>query len=107
NIDLGSINVRNSSNVIRDRATSFNLRYKSANILTYKEKQAYAVKNPKDIHLPCLKMSSSFIVAKDDMLFAYPNIYNHYVSYYKNTYQHGGISLQEIIIPFIVLNPRN
>ncbi|WP_417360047.1 PglZ domain-containing protein [Galbibacter sp.] len=105
--DHGTINVKNPSKVIGDRDTSLNLRYKTGKSLTYNEKQAYAVRNPKDIHLPCLNMSSSFIFAKEDMFFAYPNSYNHYVSYYKNTYQHGGISLEEIIIPFIVLNPRN
>ena len=56
-------------------------------------------KDPKKIHLPAINMSSSFIFAKSDMFFAYPNRYNHFVSYYKNTYQHGGVSLEEMIIP--------
>ena len=51
-------------------------------------------------------MSSSFIFAKSDMFFAYPNRYNHFVSYYKNTYQHGGVYMEEVMIPFIVLDPK-
>jgi hypothetical protein len=56
--------------------------------------------------LPNINLSSSFIFAKNDLFFAYPNNYNHYVSYYRNTYQHGGVSLEEIIVPFVVLDPK-
>lgn len=104
--DHGTINVKGPSKVIGDRATSLNLRYKTGRSLTYENKEVYAASNPKDIHLPAITMSSSFIFAKDDLFFAYPNNYNHYVSYYRNTYQHGGISLEEMVIPFVVLNPR-
>jgi len=104
--DHGTINVKNPSKVIGDRDTSLNLRYKTGRSLTYEDKEVYAAKNPKDIHLPSITMSSSFIFAKGDMFFAYPNNYNHYVSYYRNTYQHGGVSLEEMVIPFAVLNPR-
>jgi len=104
--DHGTINVKSPSKVIGDRDTSLNLRYKTGRSLTYENKDVYAATNPKDIHLPSLSMSSSFIFAKGDLFFAYPNNYNHYVSYYRNTYQHGGVSLEEVIIPFAVLNPR-
>jgi len=104
--DHGTINVKNPSKVIGDRDTSLNLRYKTGRSLTYEDKEVYAATNPKSIHLPSLSMSSSFIFAKGDFFFAYPNNYNHYVSYYRNTYQHGGVSLEEVIIPFAVLNPR-
>ncbi|TRZ45227.1 bifunctional response regulator/alkaline phosphatase family protein [Robertkochia solimangrovi] len=104
--DHGTINAKNPSKVIGDRDTSLNLRYKTGKSLTYEDKEVYAVKRPAEIHLPSINMSSSFIFAKDDLFFAYPNNYNHYVSYYKNTYQHGGISLEEMIIPFVVLNPK-
>ena len=104
--DHGTINVKGPSKVIGDRATSLNLRYKTGRSLTYENKDVYAATNPKDIHLPAITMSSSFIFAKDDLFFAYPNNYNHYVSYYRNTYQHGGISLEEMVIPFVVLNPK-
>ncbi|EIJ40233.1 response regulator [Galbibacter orientalis] len=104
--DHGTINVKNPSKVIGDRDTSLNLRYKTGRSLSYNDKEVYGVRNPKEIHLPTINMSSSFIFAKEDLFFAYPNNYNHYVSYYKNTYQHGGISLEEIIIPYVVLSPK-
>jgi hypothetical protein len=104
--DHGTINVKNPSKVIGDRDTSLNLRYKTGRSLTYEDKDVLAAKDPKAIHLPSLAMSSSFIFAKGDLFFAYPNNYNHYVTYYRNSYQHGGISLEEVIIPFVVLNPR-
>ena len=63
-------------------------------------------KSYEKIGLPALNMSSSFIFVKNDLFLAYVNNYNHYVSYYRNTYQHGGISLEEMVIPFLVLEPR-
>ena len=104
--DHGTINVKNPSKVIGDRDTSLNLRYKTGRSLSYEDKDVLAAKNPKSIHLPSMSMNSSFIFAKNDLFFAYPNNYNHYVSYYRNTYQHGGVSLEEMIIPFVVLNPK-
>ena len=104
--DHGTINVKAPSKVIGDRDTSLNLRYKTGRSLTYQDKDVLAIKDPKRIHLPALKMSSSFIFAKGDMFLAYPNNFNHYVSYYRNTYQHGGVSLEEMIIPFVVLDPK-
>ncbi|WP_108808892.1 bifunctional response regulator/alkaline phosphatase family protein [Aquimarina spinulae] len=104
--DHGTINVKNPSKVIGDKNTSLNLRYKTGKSLTYERKEVLEATNPKAVHLPSINMSSSFIFAKGDYFFAYPNNYNHYVSYYRNTYQHGGVSLEEMIIPFIVLNPR-
>jgi CheY-like chemotaxis protein len=104
--DHGTINVKNPSKVIGDRDTSLNLRYKTGRSLTYQERDVMAVKNPKNIHLPAMSMNSSFVFAKDDLFLAYPNNYNHYVSYYRNTYQHGGISLEEMVIPFVVMQPR-
>jgi CheY-like chemotaxis protein len=104
--DHGTINVKNPSKVIGDKNTSLNLRYKTGRSLTYEDKEVFAVKDPRSIYLPSINMSSSFIFAKEDMFFAYPNNYNHYVSYYRNTYQHGGVSLEEMIIPFVVLDPK-
>ena len=104
--DHGTINVKNPSKVIGDKDTSLNLRYKTGRSLTYETKDVLVAKQPKSIHLPSLTMSSSFIFAKSDYFLAYPNNYNHYVSYYRNTYQHGGVSLEEMIIPFIVMNPK-
>ncbi len=104
--DHGTINVKNPSKVVGDKNTSLNLRYKTGRSLTYEQKDVYAVKDPKLIGLPAINMSSSYIFAKNDLFLAYVNNYNHYVSYYKNTYQHGGISLEEMIIPFLVFNPK-
>ena len=104
--DHGTINVKNPSKVVGDKNTSLNLRYKTGRSLTYEQKDVYAVKDPKKIGLPTINMSSSYIFAKNDLFLAYVNNYNHYVSYYKNTYQHGGISLEEMIIPFLVFNPK-
>lgn len=104
--DHGTINVKNPSKVIGDRNTSLNLRYKTGKSLTFEDKEVLAARDPKAIKLPSIHMSSSFIFAKNDYFFAYPNNYNHYVSYYRNTYQHGGISLEEMIIPFSVFSPR-
>ncbi len=104
--DHGTINVKQPSKVIGDKETSLNLRYKTGRSLTYEEKDVLEAKDPRSIYLPSINMSSSFIFAKNDLFFAYPNNYNHYVSYYRNTYQHGGVSLEEMIIPFVVLRPR-
>jgi len=104
--DHGTINVKRPSKVIGDKNTSLNLRYKTGKSLTYENKEVVAFKNPKSVKLPAINMSSSFIFAKDDYFFAYPNNYNHYVSYYKESYQHGGVSLEEMIIPFVVLQPK-
>ena len=105
--DHGTINVKNPTKVIGDRNISSNLRYKTGRSLSYEEKDVLVSKDPKKIHLPSINMSSSFIFAKGDLFFAYPNNFNHYVSYYRNTYQHGGISMEEVLIPFIVLNSKH
>ncbi len=104
--DHGTINVKQPSKVIGDRETSLNLRYKTGRSLTYEEKDVLATKKPQEIHLPNINLSSCYIFAKNDLFFAYPNNYNHYVSYYRNTYQHGGVSLEEMIVPFVVLEPK-
>ncbi|GMN08811.1 PglZ domain-containing protein [Croceitalea sp. MTPC9] len=104
--DHGTINVKHPSKVIGDRETSLNLRYKTGRSLTYEDKDVLAATDPKKIHLPNINVSSSYIFAKNDLFFAYPNNYNHYVGYYRNTYQHGGVSLEEMIIPFVVLEAK-
>ncbi len=104
--DHGTINTKRPSKVIGEKNISSNLRYKTGRSLTYNDKDVYAVQNPKDIYLPLLHMSSSFIFAKEDYFFAYPNNYNHFVKYYKNSYQHGGISLEEMIIPCVIMSPK-
>jgi CheY-like chemotaxis protein len=104
--DHGTINSKAPSRVIGDKNISSNLRYKTGRSLSYEEKEVYAVKDPKELMLPSIHMSSSFIFAKEDLFFAYPNNYNHFVNYYKNTFQHGGISLEEMIIPCAIFVPK-
>lgn len=104
--DHGTINVKQPSKVIGDKETSLNLRYKTGRSLTYEEKDVLACKKPSELHLPAINVSSSYIFAKNDLFFAYPNNYNHYVSYYRNTYQHGGVSLEEMVVPFVVMQPK-
>lgn len=104
--DHGTINVKNPSKVIGDKNTSLNLRYKTGRSLTFEDRDVFHIKDPKSVELPTINMSSSFIFAKNDYFLAYVNNYNHYVSYYRNSYQHGGISLEEMIIPFLVFNPK-
>ncbi|PCE63964.1 T9SS response regulator signal transducer PorX [Sediminicola luteus] len=104
--DHGTINVKQPSKVIGDKETSLNLRYKTGRSLTFEDKDVLEAQKPASIHLPSINVSSSYIFAKNDLFFAYPNNYNHYVGYYRNTYQHGGVSLEEMIIPFVVLDPK-
>lgn len=104
--DHGTMRVHNPSKVVADRNTTTNLRYKSGKNLQYNKKDVLEIKNPSDAGLPRQHVSSTFIFAKEDSFFAYPNNYNYYVNYYKNTFQHGGISLEEMIVPFAVFTNR-
>jgi len=98
--DHGTIRVKHASKVIGDRNTNTNLRYKQGKNLNYIAKDVFHIKNPHDAMLPKLHVSSSFIFAKEDTYFVYPNNYNHFVNYFNETFQHGGISLEEVIIPY-------
>jgi hypothetical protein len=104
--DHGTIRVDNAIKVIGDRETSTNLRYKIGRNLNYNPKLVFEITNPEKAYLPGRNVSSSFIFALNDDFLAYPNNYNYYVQYYKDTYQHGGISMEEMIIPVITLTPR-
>jgi hypothetical protein len=104
--DHGTIRVTNPSKIIGDRNTNTNLRYKQGKNLNYEKKDVYEVKNPLDIFLPRQHVSTVFVFAKEDLFFAYPNNYNYFVNYYRNTFQHGGISLEEMLIPFITLSNK-
>ncbi len=104
--DHGTIKVKTPSKVIGDRNTNTNLRYKQGKNLNFDAKQVFLIKNPLDANLPRLHVSSSYIFAREDEYFIYPNNYNHFVHYFENTFQHGGISLEEMIIPFIQYSNR-
>jgi len=104
--DHGTIRVREPSKVIGDRNTSTNLRYKQGKNLRYENREVYDIANPDDILLPKQNISTKYIFAKEQFFFAYPNNYNYYVNYYRNTFQHGGISLEEVVIPFVSLTVK-
>jgi DNA-binding response OmpR family regulator len=104
--DHGTIRVTEPSKIIGDRNTNSNLRYKQGKNLNYEKKDVYEVKNPSDIYLPRQHVSTTFVFAKEDTFFAYPNNYNYFVNYYRNTFQHGGISLEEMLIPYITLTAK-
>ncbi len=100
--DHGTIRVKKAVKVIGDRNSSTNLRYKHGKNLQYDPKDVFEVKDPQKAHLPKPNVSSSYIFATEETFFVYPNDYNHYVNFYNNTFQHGGISLEEMILPFAV-----
>ena len=102
--DHGTINVDNPIKVIGDRNTNTNLRYKVGKNMSYNSKQVYEIKNPNRFGLPSPNVSSTYIFATNRDFLAYPNNYNYYVGYYKDTFQHGGISMEEMMIPFIRLS---
>ncbi|MDP3912410.1 MAG: bifunctional response regulator/alkaline phosphatase family protein [Bacteroidota bacterium] len=104
--DHGTIRVDNAQKVLGDRETNTNLRYKLGRNLNYKSKAIFEVKNPATIHLPSRNVSTSYIFASNTDFFAYPNNYNYYAQYFRNTFQHGGISLEEMIIPVVTLVPK-
>lgn len=104
--DHGTIKVTEPSKVVGDRNVNTNLRYKQGKSLDYVKKDVFEIRNPADAFLPRQHVSTAFVFAKEDMFFAYPNNYNYYVSYYRNTFQHGGLSMEEMIIPFITLSAK-
>ncbi len=104
--DHGTIRVDNPIKVVGDRNTNTNLRYKVGKNLNYNPKQVYEIHNPKKYGLPAPNLSSIFIFATNEDFFSYPNNYNYYVQYYTGTFQHGGISLQEMLVPLVTLDPK-
>ncbi len=104
--DHGSIRVNNPVKVIGDKNTNTNLRYKLGKNLSYNPKQVYELKTPKAAFLPSPNISTAYIFAQNDDFFAYPNNYNYYVNYYRNTFQHGGISMEEMLVPLVTMKSK-
>ena len=104
--DHGTVRVKTACKVIGDKQTTTNLRYKHGRNLNYEPKEVLAFKDPKEAGLPVPTINSSFIFAKTDEYLCYPNNFNHYANYYKNTFQHGGISLEEMIVPIIKMESK-
>ncbi|HSB94629.1 MAG TPA: response regulator [Flavitalea sp.] len=104
--DHGSVRVKTPAKVIGDKQTTTNLRYKHGRNLNYDPKEVLAFKDPKEAGLPVPTVNSSFIFAREDLFLCYPNNYNYYVNYYRNTFQHGGVSLEEMVVPVIKMTSR-
>ena len=104
--DHGSIRASKPVKIVGDRNTNTNLRYKLGKNLNCQSKEVFVIKNPQEAQLPAPNISTSYMFATGSTFFAYPNNYNYYVSYYKDTFQHGGISLEEMLIPLITLKGR-
>ena len=104
--DHGSIRCTQPVKIVGDRNTNTNLRYKLGKNLAYDEKSLYIIKEPQKAQLPMPNLSTSYVFATGDSFFAYPNNYNYYVSYYRDTFQHGGISMEEMIIPLVTLTGK-
>ena len=104
--DHGSIRVKSPVKVIGDKNTNTNLRYKLGKNLKYSSKEVFEIKDPRKAALPSPNLSTAYIFAWGDNFFAYPNNYNYYVSYYRDTFQHGGISMEEMLIPLVTLQSK-
>lgn len=104
--DHGSVRSRKPVKIIGDRNTNTNLRYKLGKNLAYDSKDLFVIKDPRRAHLPSPNVSTSYVFATGDSFFAYPNNYNYYVSYYRDTFQHGGVSLEEMVVPLITLKRK-
>ncbi len=104
--DHGSIRCAKPIRIIGDKNTNTNLRYKLGKNLSCQSKDVFVIKNPQEAQLPAPNLSTSYVFATGSTFFAYPNNYNYYVTYYKDTFQHGGISLEEMLVPFITMTPK-
>jgi len=103
--DHGTMRVANPLKVKGERSTNTNLRYKVGRNLGYDGGDVFAIRQPEEVGLPRPNVSSAYIFAREDDFLVYPNNYNHFAQYFRDTFQHGGISLEEVIIPWVELDP--
>ena len=104
--DHGTVRVKKPFKIIGDKNTNTNLRYKAGKNLGFEEKDVLVTRKPERFFLPKSNVSTAYVFTINDLFFAYPNNFNYYVNYYKDTFQHGGISMEEMIIPFVKLSPK-
>ena len=104
--DHGTVLVKKPTKVLGEKDITTNLRYKLGRNMKYNSKEVFEINQPKKVFLPAVNMSSKYIFAREDYFFAYPNNYNYYVNHYKETFQHGGVSLEEMIIPIVTLSSK-
>lgn len=104
--DHGSIQVNNDIKVIGDRHSSTNIRYKQGRNLDYNKKEVFVIKNPNDAGLPKSNLSSTYIFAKNSDYLVYPKNYHQFAKYYKETFQHGGVSIEEMLVPFVIMTTK-
>jgi DNA-binding response OmpR family regulator len=105
--DHGTIRVKRAFKIIGDKTVNTNLRYKQGKNLNYEGDKVMTVQKPERLFLPKINVSTSYVFAIEDQFFAYPNNFNYYVNFYKDTFQHGGVSMEEMIIPIIFLTSKN
>jgi len=104
--DHGSVRCMRGSKVVGDREASTNLRYKYGRNLRVNDREAVYVKNPEDFRLPRGSVTTTYVMAKEDYYFVYPTDYHKYLNQYRDSFQHGGISLEEMILPIVKLEPK-
>lgn len=104
--DHGTTRVKNAVQIVADKNTNTNIRYKVGKALNCASKNVMTIVQPKRVGLPCPNVSSSYMFCTGSDFFAYPNQFNYYAQYFRNTFQHGGISLEEMIIPLVTLMPK-
>jgi DNA-binding response OmpR family regulator len=104
--DHGTTRVNNPVQIIGDKNTNTNLRYKVGKALNCSAKNCFEITKPKQVGLPCPNVSSSYIFCTANDFFAYPNNFNYYAQFYRDTFQHGGISMEEMLVPIITLEPK-
>ena len=104
--DHGAVLVDQPRKVLGDKKISNNLRYKAGKNMQYKPKEVFEIDDPKEAFLPKLNISTRYIFARNSDFFAYPNNYNYYVKHYRNTLQHGGLSMDEMIVPIVTMKSK-
>ncbi len=104
--DHGTVRIDRAVKVVGEKNISSNLRYKQGRSLAYNKKEVFEILKPEKVGLPCPNVSTAYIFSQNADFFAYPNNYNHYVNYYKDTFQHGGVSMEEMLIPLVTLSSK-